>query len=178
MNNVIAPFYHRHFQVGKPPNVPNAASLGNRLCQGKRAVVWISPQSLRTCHKQHSTVTYLQQGATQRVTVVFALNPHTCRKYGPSFHQTFEGPYFRKRTSARHGPLEMNWTALLIQSVCSTEAQSEVKHIMHRHNHRRTFNNILVQTVTSRAHPRRRSCYTERSGSVSGPAYTRPTCRH
>lgn len=107
--------------------------------------------------KRLGTVVLPQQRTTQGVTVVSALTSHKCRKYAPSYHQTFEWPYHRRGTQKRQGPLGINLMALWIETGSSTEAQSGVRNIMYVHNHRRTFNKTLVRSLTSRALPRKGS---------------------
>lgn len=85
------------------------------------------------------------------VTPVSVSHAHICWKYTPWYYQTLEWPYFRKETSARWIPFEINSKTLQIGADYSNKDQFRVKYRTCWHNHRHTFNSISVQVVGSEA---------------------------
>lgn len=157
LENVLAPSYHHHRQVGKRTNVTSSASLRNLVVQGKNDTVWTSPKSWSKCHRLHWREIRPQQGATLGVTFVYVSTLYTRPNYALSFHKKLEWPYCIKRTSIRQGRSEIEIEALPIEADYSLEAQWEAKHTMYRHNHQQTFNNILVHTLSRQTRPCKRS---------------------
>lgn len=170
LNNVVAPSRLR--QGPKRQNYASSASLEGPVVKVTR---W--PSGYRPRYRWYR-VFWPQQGATQGVTIVSVSTPHTWRMYAALFLQTFEWPYFRTGTSKNLRDLAMYQTATRIETGYSTAAWCVVKRTIYQHNRRKTFNNILVQTLTSRALPHKGSCLNKWWGFIGCTDYTLPAPRH
>lgn len=145
--------HHHLCPVGKRPNSSNTTSPEIPIGRGNEAMVWILLDSLQKLYRRHNKVIRPSKAVAEVATVVSVSSLQTFLKYAQSFHQTFQGSYFRKGTSSRQRLPEMIRAALQKEAGYSIKACSVLKKSTYWHNPGQKLNINQVRTLNRRASP-------------------------